>query len=168
MHSVFSNAFHRRSCQAAEFVEELADNIPTYADHGLLGDQKLLFCRKAQVLAGDLCRSLGSRDDRFNFDDVEALHIDSRDHVWAYLCQAGVFSISGDLKEKLKSGEIRECSNEGRLLRAAVICAGWEISNFREGAFSARELGCYIVDVATNTRELVEGYMMSSSGTPAF
>lgn len=101
-------------------------------------------------------------------DDVEELQTDSRDYIWAYLYQAGVFSISEDLKNKFEAGGVPESSDIGRLLRAAVIVAGWEISRIRQGEFSARDLGCYVVDVAYGRRELIEGSTLSSAGTSAF
>ena len=59
-------------------MNKLSSTFPTFRDHGLYQqDQEVLFLRKAQRLVSDLYESLHEEDDRFQFEDIESISVDS-------------------------------------------------------------------------------------------
>ncbi|CAD7697536.1 unnamed protein product [Ostreobium quekettii] len=134
---------------ASGLVADLASTLPTFSDQAMYEQShEVSFARKAQRLVSDLHETLQEQDERFQFEDVDQISLDSGNAATAALCRSGVIQLPDDLSSVVGSLQDGEPGDGELALRAAVVTAGHDAARASGGAFSARELGYYLLSKA--------------------
>jgi len=130
--------------KAATLTSSLAHTFPAFNDTAVYGSEKkqVFILKKAQLLAGDIHRTLGGKDKLFLMDDYERLTVFTDNVLPAVLRKLGILHLSDSLAQKVDNGELLPAHSEEEIeLRVLSIQACEKIiETLREQHKDAREL----------------------------
>jgi len=132
---------HDATCN--HLVSVLVANFPTFQDAASHGTQPVYFYKKAQVVAADLFRSLGSNPatPQFHFPDLATLTIMADNVIPAVLGKEGVIVLSPELQRKIDLGQpLPSGSPEEVELRACAVAVGERLTQLANHRFCAADL----------------------------
>eukprot|EP00884_Botryococcus_braunii_P019215 jgi/Botrbrau1/5978/Bobra.104_1s0009.1 len=132
-------------CTAGHLVDELADSLPAFRDQSRVGDTKVVFNRKAQLLAADLCLLFGGEDEHFAFPDYQDLTADAGAVLPAVLQHLGVLKVTGALGDAIAKQDDLPTGAQESSLRAAAVVATDRIVEAAGSTFTAYQLGQYLI-----------------------
>jgi len=127
---------------ASKLIEALVLTFPAFNDVHEKDGQKIYVVKKAQLLAADLHKYLGSRDPTFQFsDDISTLTVFADNVLPAVLIELGIIAFKGEagskIQERIKREE--EIKSEEKIdleLRAVAVVACEEIIQVaKQGGF---------------------------------
>ncbi|GAB4823612.1 hypothetical protein N2152v2_010658 [Parachlorella kessleri] len=130
---------------AAALIEKLAATFPGYDDRAECGGLQVSFYRKAQALAAQLCLRFGKEDERFAFQDVSSLAVDSGNVVPAMLRHHGILRYSDAMASVVDAGEDLYGVPKEAVLRAATVEAGARICKAAGTVFEPYQLSQYLL-----------------------